>query len=344
MAPLDDQFVLDASALTAWQTCRRRFLLASEWLPARWRPKSLFDSCLRRAVHDLSSGRAVADVVAEARARFLSVAASPGLDAEGVNVYVLAKDWCATLSTVLYALSRLTLLVPHAVAPVALARRVEWRVLAEADDSGELHRWLTVDAWSEDALARACHEWTTAGDMAATGQPMTLHAIEIGRTVKGRRISPWARGYKNTIMPSLQARFAKPREGSKRADVWKAAWLADDLRLDAEKWVDHMHAEGVAQKLVHHVRLRALADTVAADTRRQMLAEASAMREASAERASAPWSAWPMSRGACDLRGSGGGCAYQRACYQPNVVRLGDIGGFVRRTLREREPAPVAVG
>jgi len=308
-------FTLDARALTDWQTCRRRYLLNTDYRPVRWRAKSLFDACLRRAIVQLSTGRDPAEAATEARAEFMQAASNPGLDIVGVSPYAVAKEWCVMFDTILRALGKTTILTMKEAPAARLNTQFEWRPLAFADDSGALHRWITVDAWTEDDLAREMHSWYVIGDMVALGVPMTLHVVIIGQERKGRRASPWARAYKNPAMPSLRYRF-------KRSESSEAAWLVDMPGESPDEWVERMYKEGAAQALVQHAEVMLPDARVCTDTVGQMLREGIAMRDATTDRESIPWSAWPMSRGACDLWVP---CYFQACCYpttQPETLNL----------------------
>ena len=81
------KFTVDAASLIDFQACRRRFILNSAWRLARFRPKTLFDSLLRRGILELTKQKDVAIVAADAKAVFLQRAADPGLDIIGKDPY-----------------------------------------------------------------------------------------------------------------------------------------------------------------------------------------------------------------------------------------------------------------
>src|SRR5258705_7349655 len=152
--------ILDAPTITDWQSCKRKYLLHKEWRPVKWRAHSLFDACLRQAIFAISNGKDAITMASDARAAFLLAAANPGLEVpQGSQPYTIAKDWCTMLETILRAVSRLTLLTLHEPAYVPLDQITVWQPLAWADDTGQLHRWITVDRWDEDTLYREMHGW-----------------------------------------------------------------------------------------------------------------------------------------------------------------------------------------
>lgn len=320
--------ILDATSLTHRQDCARRHLLELDWFPRKWRAKHLFDFLLIRAILAISITKDPITMADEARTRFLESAANPGLDLPyGIDTYVVAKDWCAMLETIPRAIAKLSLLTIKPAGIVQLNSSTSWRTSSFVDDSGTLHRWLTVDRWNEDALAREMHGWHAFGDMAVLRAPMMIHAIEIGQMRKERRASPWARGWRHPSMPNVNGVHFKHRDGSSFSG-WTAMYLADVSHIDADDWVEAMFRDRAVESLIHHVTLNAPSDGVCDDTRQQILIEAARMDEAAMGRVSMPWSAVPMSRGACDNLVP---CPYQMACYSENIVDLAATGMYTRR-------------
>lgn len=321
-------FTLDAPSLTHWQDCRRRYLLGAEWQAVRWRPKTLLDACLRRGVYELSNGADVEAVVVNAQTYLMEAAADPGLDVQGYPPYPLAKDLTSALETILRSVARLVLLTLHDVAPVRLNSQMEWRPLAWADDSGELHRYITVDRLTEDRIAAACHGWSVIGDIAATGCPMTLHIVEIGQQRRGRYTSAWTRAFRHPAMPSLGLRFNK-KDGT-ALTRWQSVYLADMPAQDPKEWVDRMWAEGAAQKAMHHFGVEVPGAQVIQRTLSDIMYEGVRMREAQEDAGAVPWSSLPMSRKACDAIGNP--CVFQSVCYAPDIVPVDSLGLYTRRS------------
>jgi len=321
---------LDANVLSDWQACRRRSLLAADWRPLRWRPKSLLDACLRRGILELSSARPrpVAEIASDAKSTLLQTAASPGLDVDdGTNPYKIAKDLCAMLDTILHAISRMTLLVLADAPPVPLSSILTWRPTSPVDESGVLHRWITVDRWDHPHLVRELHSWRTFGDIAILRAPLTLHVIVIGQNRDGRRASSWARGWRHAAMPNTKIHFRK-KDGTAFNGTWKPVYFADDINADADAWVDQMLAEGAVGELIQHVPIAVPAESVCLDTVRQLMYEGVRIRDAHAD-AAVDWSGWPMSRAACD--GLAGPCPFQYLCYSAEKLDPATTGMYQRR-------------
>lgn len=243
------------------------------------------------------------------------------------------------LSTIIAALAKAPLLVTKMAHDERIATGVNWRFASRADDSGMLHRWITVDTWTNDDLARELHAWRTIGDIAVAAAPMTLHVIVIGRTRDGRRASAWARGFRHPTIPNFKMRFAA--KGGKPLKGWTPFYFADDVTANADDWVDQMITEGVAERLVHHVSVRMPSPAVIADTKAQIIAEAADMQDA-IEDARSPWSAMPMTRAACD--GPFVPCPFQWVCYDEHgdKVDISGLGLYDVRDIKSSQPAVLA--
>ena len=328
---MTSEITIDAAQLTEYQSCRRRFVLSHDYRPIKWRPKSLFDACLRAGIQMLSTGADAASIATDATSRFMQTAANPGMDMVG-NPYIVAKDYCAMLQTVLRSVERARVPKLSDVPAARFNSQVAWKFLSHADDTGTLHRWVTVDHWGDDDIARELHGWYVFGDMVMAQQPMTLHVIEIGqiRTGRGiaRRASLWARAWRHPTMPSLRIRFR--RNDGEGFQGWQPYYLADHSDADPAEWVDGMWKEGAAQLLMHEVSVRLPGPDIIADTQRQIMWEATGMRETARDRGSSTWMALPMSRAACDGMVP---CPFQTACYQSEPVDIETLGLYQPRGL-----------
>jgi hypothetical protein len=314
-------FTVDAASLTDFQACKRRFILNSEWRLARWRPKLLFDVLLRRGILQLTKQVEVEKVAADAKAVFLERATNPGLDIIGRDPYQASKGWVSLLESVLHGISRTVLPVLHDPPVAKLTSTIDWRFLSWADDSGTLHRWVTVESWDEDAISRELHSWRTFGDLVMSGCPMVLHAIVLGQNRNGRFLSPWTRTYVHPAMPALRWRWTKPEDTS-----WKPVQLLDQNRLDVSEWIDQAWSQGAIQPLLQDQQVELPAESVCRDTKYQMSREASDMAKLIEERTS--YLAEPMSRGSCDIYVP---CSFQPVCHSSEPVDLVQIGLYVNR-------------
>jgi len=315
-----DTFTIDATVIDTFQRCKRQALLSHVWQPMKWRPKHLFLSAFRRAVFNVSNGADARKEAEEAKVLFLSTAASPGLDLpRGAKPYPIAKDWCAMLDTTIRAVARLTLLTLRELPPVELTEGISWQPRAWADDSGQLHRWIAVDSWTEADLYRELHGWPAFGDIAVTECPMMLHVVEIGQMRNGRRASSWARGFRHPTMANLKMHFRK-RDGSPLSPEWRPLYLADNRDWKPEDWVEQMAAEGECDRLMRHVTINVPSKETCLDTRQQIAREAEALVQLLGKRPQTV----PMSRHACD--GWNNPCVYQSVCYSEKTVAIESLG------------------
>ena len=321
-------YEIDARMLADWQSCRRRFLLGVDWRPIRWRPRSLFVACLRRGIVAVANGTDPEIAAVEARTEFMQAAANPGLDMIGGSPYAIAREWCVMFDTILLAIKP-----PGPLAEVPAAKlnsQFSWQVRAW-EEGGELHRWIATDQWTEDHLSRELHSWAVIGDIVATGKPMTVHVVEIGRESHGRRVSPWVRAYRNPAMPGLRYRFT-------RSSASEPVWLVDLPGETPREWVEEMRKGGVTERLVHHVPVMVPGPAACADIAGQILREGIAMRDAETDRESIGWRALPMSRGACDLWSP---CVWQACCYGERTTSPADLGLYQLRGKVYSEAASV---
>lgn len=315
--------ILDSYSIGEFQSCRRRWVLNRAWRPIRWNPKRLADGILRDGILSLVGGKSLAEVTADARARYLQIAANPGLDVMA-DPYTLAKEWCGLMDTVLHGLVKDGLPKELTEFPrVTLNSFVEWDVSVPFDGKS-LHRWITLDHWGAADLARELHSWRTIGDIALSQHSMILHVIEIGQIRSGRRSSAWTRGWKHPTMPSLRMRFKGKQAGAFQG--WKPIYYSDGGH-EAKEWVDQMWQEGVGTDLIHHIRLQSASEARAAAVTKDVLVESLEMRRLVDD--AVTWDAVPMSRNACDTWSV---CPFQKVCYaKEEVVDIKGIGAFQER-------------
>ena len=323
---MNEPYLIDAQRIGDYQECRRKFLLGEDWMMARWKPRSLFDSCLRKAIFRMSTQGDVKAAVDEAQFNFMQLAANPGLDTK-YDPYRISKDYCSMLATVIHYLERVILLKLRRVPDVMMSSSVSWRVSSWADDSGQLHRWVIASDWDEKDLPRELHGWRTMGDLVVTRQPMMLHVLEVGRSIKGRPYSPWVRGFRHPTMPTLKVRFK--RSQGQDFNGWHPVWLSD-TRHDVKEWVELMLRDKITEDIVHHYTVNVPADEVCDSAVQQIISESMAMREMVRDRDAIRYDLFPMSRNACD---SISPCPYQNVCYVDKPVDIGELGLYKSRSV-----------
>ena len=326
--------ILNALILSHYQACLRRHALEQLWNVIKIRPHSLFDSCLREGALRLSTGEPAEKVRSEMSTKFVSRATQPGLDLpEGSDSYTIAMDWAGMLSVILTAIAETTQLTLLRLAEKAFDD-FEWQPFAFADESGVLHRWLTVDAWDQAEISRQLHSWYTAGDMAIMDSPMVLHVVLIGQVRKGRRWSPWARAYRD---PLIANRFRFQRKDKTTGQVrslageWKPFWYQDQPSPDPDVWLELMKKDGVLEGLIQQANLKEFSKSVRRDTLAQIKELA---REMDGMDIRDDPMDYPMSRGSCDSMVP---CPFQGACFRENPrEKLSDLGLYSERSLVPR--------
>lgn len=321
-----------------WQACRRRAVLAADWLPGRWRPKALFAMCIRRGIMLLAS-TATPDpraVSTELQAEYMETAADPGLDVYDRSPYHVARDYCALIDTVIHGLAHgpLPVLADHPPAP--LNSTLEWRFTTPVDEAGRLHRFVVTDSWSNDSLTREVHSWRTIGDLVVSEAPLTIHAIVLGQSRHYRHHSAWARAFRHPSIPALRVRFQSKDPKGESLRAWKPVWFVEQPAGDAAEWVELASEEGAIAPLLPTFNVAVPPPTTCAKVRAELSVEGAKLREALVERDSTRWREWPMSRNACDGLIP---CPYQTACYG-DAVPLGAVG-FIPRTMLAVKMEPV---
>ena len=360
-------FLIDAHALTVWQSCPRRAVLEADWQVTRPAPKRLFDALLRRALVELEAGAESGKLGESLATRFMELAASPGLDwPPSIDPFLSAREWCGMLECVIEALGRLALLATRPAQTVELTPDLCWRPLARVDDAGTLHRWITVDALDQDRLARELHGWYVFGDLVACDAPMTLHVIEIGSQRKGRRHSPWCKTFAH---PAIAGRYQFRRRGAGDAvshtvplrGDWQPVWRQELPNFTPARWVDLMHKEGLLageKPVMHHLQVQEVSPAHRERGLQEMAQVGEQMRtvlngrQGEADRSASHTSTQvplapqqssarptplaqsdvrdlpPMSRPACD---GWVPCPWQTLCYGPGDTPIAELGLYQPR-------------
>jgi hypothetical protein len=207
--------------------------------------------------------------------------------------------------------------------PVKLTESIDWQPLAWADESGQLHRWVIIDRWDEDAKWRDIHSWRTIGDIVVCEAPMMLHIVEIGQMRNERRQSSWTRAWRHPKIANFNKMHFRSKDGTPLID-WKPIYLADDIHADHDAWVDQMAEEGETGRLIHYVTVNVPNREVCVDTKSQLIMIGDEARIAMLCRAPGVWTAYPMTRGACDLYSNP--CSYQECCYTDKLVDIEALG------------------
>ncbi len=266
----------------------------------------------------ISGGIGVEEAAEEAKARFMEVAADPGILAKG-DSYVSAKDYCAMIETILAAIGSA---IPKGIGLMKdreIEKNLWWRFLAWELPSGELVRFVTAARIDEDLLTHLGHSWQTIGDVCVSGRAMNLWIVAIGNERNGRRASMWARAWKNPGV--MQGKYHFATKTGKTPKGWKSYYFADWNGNSAETWVMKMRVEGVLEGLVSQARVMVPDKGKCRDAVREIVHISSEMERSMV----GTWRGLAMSRNECDglvpcwLRGVcyGGGEIEPRQVYLP---------------------------
>lgn len=307
---------LNAEVLTTFQRCARKRALEKEYRPLRWHPKTLLESVLRPAIGELSNGADVIITSGNACNRLMAEAAHSGLDTAH-DPYGLCMDYCAIIKNVLEALSRTTLMTMRPGRTIPLGETEHcWKISAYEDDAGNLHRWVFVDKWDEDAKYRELHSWHCFGDCAAAEAEMMLHVIEIGRNIKGHQHCDWSRIYRHPAIFN-KYRFRK-LDGNRLESSWIPVWFQQSDANDPKVWVDLMEADKL--EMFRHIPISVPHEIYIKEFHHEVDVEAGRMQEMG------DWKMVPRFRPACDLPYI---CPWQEVCYAPpGIVDVASIGGY----------------
>jgi hypothetical protein len=299
---------LSSRDLDIWDRCERRYAYERDWEPRTISPLGLLYKAMEGALPE-----SIPEETAKSLA--LKIASKMELQVTALEPYAVATHvgWLAgIISTFIRA--KLGILMP---APSNERDGYEWTPGTFEDASGLRHRFVLVDHWDDDRLSAEAHSWATIGELAATGRPLTLHAIVIGAHRGGRRHSAWSKGYLHPQNHSL--RFAR-RKGGKHAGLtgdWQEIWREKMPQVSTEKWIQGMQEDGVLVELV-------ISRPVKLDTSdRRLLAAQREIVQIQKDMEAATVEA-PMRRSSCDETGRGP-CPFQPICYSPVEVTPADL-------------------
>jgi len=307
--------VLSAYDLDCFDRCEKRFAFEKDWVPQIISPISLLYRSLEAALSSTNPEET-------AKSTALKIAGKMDLKTTALEPYAVATHvgWLAgILATFLRA--KLGILMP---APVTMSSNgIEWQPMTFEDSSGLRHRFVLVDHWDDDRLTSEAHSWLTIGELAASGRPLTLHALVIGASRQGRRHSPWTKGYLHPA--NRQLRFGRRRKGGKQSGLsgeWVETWRESYPQCSTQEWLRVMQEDGVLSELVVSRPVKMNSTDI------RLLAAQSEMAVIRASMESADVSA-PMRRSSCDEVGRGP-CPFQPICYSPVATSPAELPHLYR--------------
>jgi len=237
--------ILSSEKLVTFETCPRRFA----WTGAY----STRISLIRALYMALDAGlRTEKDPERSAENEFLSIAASPGLDVVGHDVYAVAMHY-AKLSGILAAALRSAWSDPWTtIEPVSLPDGHTWQSACYSTGDGSLRRLALVDRWSDDRKMQECSGWRTVGEVSALDIPILLTAVTIGISKEKRRHSAWTRCWRHPRNRTF--RFQRKTSTEDFGSTWASVWR-EDAGIATADWLTQMRSDNCITDLVHTVQV-----------------------------------------------------------------------------------------
>lgn len=224
----------------------------------RIRPKDLFITQLRSAIRNLTvNNQSLEAATQEAVDGLMSAARNPGLDTK--HPYQTANSLASIIQTSLARIHACHMPRLRDFSPIVLSDTVTHRCSALFEQTPRLHQWAAVESLS--SVMTQDLRRSVLMDCAASGLPMILHVIEIGRQDEGGRYrSAWCRCFSNPRV----ARSWSFRPGKE----WRPVYF-EEGKNEPQKWIALMESEGV--RLIKDVEIKQLSVEKAEEIKRGML-------------------------------------------------------------------------
>lgn len=232
--------ILSSEKLVTYETCPRRFL----WT-GRYRTRVTLSRALYLA---LDAGlRTEKDPERTAENELLAIAASPGLDIVGGDVYAVAMHHAKLASVIAVALRSAW---NNPWRPVS--HEEHWASACYETASGDIRRIALVDNWSDSRRQGEIHGWRTLGEVCALNRPILVTAVTIGNSRDKRRHSAWTRCYRHPRNKTF--RFQRKTSEEDFSKTWAPVWR-EDSGIKTDEWLTQMRADGAIADLVHTVEV-----------------------------------------------------------------------------------------
>jgi hypothetical protein len=230
--------IVSAEKIMAWESCPRRFAWQVRYAALRISP-------IRALYIALDVGlRTEKDPEKAAENRFLALAASPGLDITGHDVYQVAMHY-SKLAGILAMALRSAWSEPWEAIEVS-----GWVSGCYRTGDGMVRRLALVDRWSDDRKQQEVYSWRTIAESVMLDQPILLTAISIGSSHDKRRHSPWTRCYRHPRNKTFRMQRKTSEEDF--SQTWGKTWR-EDSGIPTADWLTQMRKDGCMEDLVHTV-------------------------------------------------------------------------------------------
>jgi hypothetical protein len=227
-----------AELLSAYEVCPRKAYLASRWQRNKLSTVQTLRESLYRvlaapeAPAEASWGQMAGETV-------LDLAASPGIDISGENVYACAMNLANLADIILTAIRKPDEKPWH-------EESIQNWTSYLSPEGDKLRRLVIVSHWSQDRHYSECRNWFTFGPMAAFRLPMDLVVLIIGNERNGRRHSHWCKALlhpANKKQLRFRRRVGNTSGGFKES--WVEIWREDHEEISRETWLNCMLADDV---------------------------------------------------------------------------------------------------
>ena len=308
--------------LDSYDRCERRYAFERDWEPKIISPTGLLYRAFEGALPE-----AQPDETAKSLA--LKIAGKMELKTTALQPYDVAlhMGWLAGILAT-FVRSKLGMVMP---APVTQSPDgYDWQPGTFEDATGLRHRFVLVDHWDDDRLSSEAHSWATIGELAASGRPLTLHALVVGPNRSGRRHSPWTKGLLHPLNRSL--RFGRRKGGKQNgfSGDWLEVWR-ESSQVSTETWIQTMQSDGVLPELVISRAIKMnLGDPRLLAAQHDIVSLSALLPNASTKA--------PMRRSSCDETGRGP-CPFQGVCYSPVEITPADLPNLYSPRLAEAQKA-----
>jgi len=254
---------------------------------------------LSQALHEALRQGLMVGTPQGAKAAFLKLAASPGLDAEGESIYDIAVHHAAMLE----------------VLTAYLATEGPWETPGIVDEfephsflmpDGRLRRVVLASTWNTLREQEERNSWRTMADVCVTGRPMLVNALVIGQSSKGFRSSPWTRGYTHPANHTLRVKRAEGRFSDGWGKVYREA-----TDYGPQGWLKVMQQDEAFDGLVYSFTVDVPA------RRKEILLDLKRMEGEIARKGTT------MRRAACFHLAP---CPFARVCHHPTCSNPQDAG------------------
>ena len=160
----------------------------------------------------------------------MALAANPGLDVPGKNVYQVAVHY-SKLAGIRTTALRMAATEPwHVIAPIKAnlghMAEISWRSGLYDSGNGIPRRVVLVDRWSDEREGKERHDWRTLAESCILNRTIYLTAVAIGSSKDGKRHSPWTKCFIHPRNKTIRFSVRQPCWRPPACSAQKSGWIA----------------------------------------------------------------------------------------------------------------------